>query len=133
MKAWKSCRAAEFDLSWESLTGTEARDVLRDLHIEDPKFYNELRPEEPKLTDHDAVIADTNDSELVPRNGELASNSLFDLDSAVPFEAIIEHIDFNKEAPVVDDDDTSCLTGPLGGLNYKQMRRALQLRQLEIH
>ncbi|KAF8992626.1 hypothetical protein BDQ17DRAFT_1332198 [Cyathus striatus] len=116
MKAWESCHAAEFDLSWESLTGQEAHNVLCDLHVEDPKFYNEFRPEEPKLTDHDAVIADTNDSKLVQRNGELVSNNLFDSDSAVPFKAIIEHIDLNMEAPVVDDDGP---TGPLGGLELQ--------------
>ncbi|KAF9003531.1 hypothetical protein BDQ17DRAFT_1196985, partial [Cyathus striatus] len=39
LNAWKSCRTGNFNLSWESLTSKETRDILRSLHTNDPEFF----------------------------------------------------------------------------------------------
>ena len=69
------------NLSYESLTSPETRQILRDLPITDSDFFAELtrnRDQGPELTEDDATLEDNEDPDLdVPSD-----------DSAVPLEAV---------------------------------------------
>lgn len=77
------CRVGidDTNLSYESLTGPAARQMLRDLPFTDPDFFAELtrvRNLPPSLTDEEAQLEDIELSELdIPGD-----------DSAVPLEAV---------------------------------------------
>jgi len=77
------CRVGDSssNLSYESLTSPETRQVLQGLPISDPDFFAELtrnRDQGPELTEDDATLEDSEDLDLdVPGD-----------DSAVPLEAV---------------------------------------------
>ena len=77
------CRVGDStsNLSYESLTSPDTRQVLRGLPISDPDFFAELtrnRDQGPELTDDDAPLEDSEELDLdVPGD-----------DSVVPLEAI---------------------------------------------
>ena len=79
------CRAGEFNLSYESLTSTAARKILRDLPKTDPEFFAELtqprsRVAAPALSAEDVLHEDSEVSDL-----DIAGD-----DSSVPLEAVLD-------------------------------------------
>jgi hypothetical protein len=89
------CKVNGFNLSYESLTSSETRQILRNLPETDPEFFAELtqprsRVAAPTLTPEEATEEDSEVSEV---------NSPGD-DTAVPLDAVIDAIHGNLD---VDD------------------------------
>jgi hypothetical protein len=78
------CCTGGFNLSYESLTGYEARQKLRDLKTTDPDFWNGLTQ---KTTTDAADMADENMSE-----DEDSGEVPFEDDSDLPCETIIARV-----------------------------------------
>ncbi|KAJ6574268.1 hypothetical protein B0H19DRAFT_1063250 [Mycena capillaripes] len=61
-QSFKSCRAKKWDLSYECLTGFEARETLRRLKDTDPEFWDELQSGKIRaLEKHNERYADNPD------------------------------------------------------------------------
>ena len=84
------CRAGEFNMSYESLTGRAARQTLQDLQDTDAEFLAELRRPQscvlPPILSHDeALLEDSEELELdIPGD-----------DSAVPLEVVEDDVHGN--------------------------------------
>ncbi|KAF8196183.1 hypothetical protein BJ912DRAFT_1056612 [Pholiota molesta] len=118
-KAWKMCRVGinDADLSYESLTSSEARQTLRELPITDPTFFAELTRERtmpalPTLTHDEAQEEDVEHSELdIPGD-----------DSAVPLKAVEDAV---YGVLPTDDTEQEFIIGPYGLLSAAEAEETL--------
>jgi hypothetical protein len=75
------CRTGNFNLSYDSLTGFEARQTLHNLKTTDPNFWNELTQNTA------AEVADISNVDMPEDEDD--GEVLFEDDSDIPCEAII--------------------------------------------
>ena len=108
------CRAGQFNLSFESLTGHEARQLLRDLPTADPTFFAELSQPRSRT----AVAPNLTAQQMTAEDAEPAFTDIVD-DSDVPLlEVMANHHDQGSEVEtseyIYTTNDTGGLTSTAG-------------------
>jgi hypothetical protein len=110
------CRAGEFNLSYESLTSTAARKILRDLPETDPEFFAELtRPRSrvaaPALSEEDILHEDSEASDI----------DVVGDDSSVPLEAVLDAM----HGVLSQETDAMFVEGPDGVISHAEAEETL--------
>lgn len=97
-QALEMCRTSGFNLSYESLTGYNARQKLRELKTTDPDFWDQL-------TKNSIADAAPGPDDKVAEDEETADLPLFEDDSDLPCQSIVSEVVGAHAAGVVFNKD----------------------------
>jgi hypothetical protein len=124
------CRAGDFDLSFESLTGNEARRILRELPTTNPDLFAEVSQSRsqvsvPVLTEEESSLEDS------------SPETTIEDDSDVPFAKVQAHHNESRNAELspssAADPDYIYTANESGGLTSTALSEEVLVESVDGH